>query len=120
MHIPSDKRSKLYELTYLVSAQLTSDEVKTIDSAVEKLITKNKGVVKNTEEWGKKQLAYTIKHAGKKHNEAAFKHCVIQFETDKAFAFEKELYLNQSVLRHLFVIAEEAPAKEVKKEEKAA
>jgi small subunit ribosomal protein S6 len=120
MKIPSDKRTKLYELTYLVSAQLTSDEVKQIDSAVEKLITKNKGVVKNTEDWGKRELAYTIKHGGKRHVEAAYKHLVVEFETDKAYAFEKDLYLNQSILRHLFVIAEEVSAKEAKKEEKAA
>ncbi len=107
MQIPSDKRMKQYELTYLVSAQLTSDEVKAIDSAVEKLITKHKGSVKNREEWGKRDLAYTIKHGGKKHDQAAYTHVVVEFETSAAFAFEKDLYLNQSVLRHLFVIATE-------------
>ena len=117
MHIPSDKRTKLYELTYLVSAQLTSDEVKQIDSAVEKLLTKHKGAVKNKEDWGKKPMAYSIKHAGKRHNEAVYKHVVVEFETSAAFAFEKDLYLNQSIIRHLFVVADETSSK---KDEKAA
>lgn len=116
MQIPSDKRMKLYELTYLVPAALTTDEVKAIDTAVEKLITKHKGAIKNTEEWGKKPLAYTIKHGGKKHTEAVYKHMVIEFETSKAYAFEKDLYLNQSVLRHLVVVAEEAETKKEKAE----
>jgi small subunit ribosomal protein S6 len=117
MHIPSDKRTKLYELTYLVSAQLTTDEVKQIDTAVEKLLTKHKGVVKNREEWGRKPMAYTIKHGGKRHTEAAYKHIVVEFETAAAFAFEKDLYLNQSIIRHLFVVADEASSKQ---DEKAA
>lgn len=117
MKIPSDKRTKLYELTYLVSAQLTSDEVKNIDSTVEKLITKHKGSVKTKEEWGKRPMAYTIKHAGKRHDEAIYKHMVVEFETSAAYVFEKELNLIQTLLRHLFVIAQESGPKQ---EEKAA
>lgn len=105
MQIPSDKRVKLYELTFLVSAALTGDETQSIDAAVEKLISKHKGTIKNREDWGKRPLAYTIAHAGKKHTEAVYKHWVIEFETSQAFTFEKDLYLNQEVIRHLFVTA---------------
>ncbi len=109
MQIPKDKRVKLYELTVLVSAALTGEEVQRIEASIEKLVTKHKGSLKNKEDWGKRELAYTIKHAGKRHKEAIYKHLVLEFETSAAFAFEKELYLNQELLRHLFVIAEPMP-----------
>lgn len=116
MLIPKDKRVQSYELTFLVSAALTGEETVAIDAAVEKLVSKHKGTVKNREDWGKRPLAYTIKHSGKRHVEGAYKHWVIEFETSQAFSFEKDLYLNQEILRHLFVIAEAVP---VSSEEKA-
>lgn len=117
MIIPKDKRVKLYELTYLVPANLTGDETQAIETAVEKLIAKHKGTVSFQEDWGKKELAYTIPHAGKKHREAVYKFKIVEFEASAAFAFEKELFLNQSILRHLFVVA---PVVKVKKQKKAA
>lgn len=117
MQIPKDKRVKLYELTYLVPAHLTGDELQSIETAVTKLISKHKGDVKTEEDWGKKTLAYTIAHGGKKHTEAVYKHKVIEFETAAAFAFEKEFFLNQSILRHLFVIAASVKAEKKEKSE---
>lgn len=114
MQIPTDKRVKTYELTYLVSGSLTGDEVKSIATAIEKLIAKHKGSIKSQEDWGRKQMAYAIRHAGKRQTEALYTHTVIEFETHEAYSFEKDLYLNQDLLRHLFVIAAE-PKKEEKK-----
>lgn len=115
MIIPKDKRVKLYELTYLVPSNLTGDESQVIETAIEKLIAKHKGTVKLQEEWGKKELAYTIAHSGKKHREAVYKFKVVEFETSAAFAFEKDFFLNQSVLRHLFVVAPVVKEKKKKK-----
>ena len=120
MQIPSDKRVNTYELTYLIPGALTGDEVQSITASVEKLIAKHKGSIKNQEDWGRKPMAYMIKHSGKRHTEAVYKHLVIEFETAHAFTFEKELYLNQELLRHLFVIAAEVEKEEVKTEKSAA
>lgn len=108
MQIPHDKRVRQYELTYLISPQLTSDETREIAAVVEKSIKKFDGKVLSQEDWGKRSLAYTLKHLGKRYDEAVFKHLVIEFETKAAFEFEKDVHLNQQVLRYLFVIAEEA------------
>lgn len=107
MQIPADKRVRQYELTYLVPASLTSDEASQVSDAVAKLIKKHKGTVESTDEWGKRELAYTIQDSGKRYDEATYTHMVIEFETLKAQAFEKDLYLNNSIIRHLFVVAEE-------------
>lgn len=106
MQIPADKRVRQYELTYLVPANLTSDESKQIQDAVEKLVKKHKGSVQSKEDWGKKPLAYTIQHSGKRYTEAVYTFMVLEFDTSKAVAFEKDVYLNQSIIRHLFVVAE--------------
>ena len=107
MQIPADKRIKRYELTFLIPTNLTGEEVKQIDSAVETLIKKHEGSAITQEEWGKKPLAYQIAHSGKKYTEAVYKHWILEFETKKAYTFEKEFYLLPKVIRHLFVIATE-------------
>lgn len=113
MQIPADKRIKRYELTFLIPANLTGEETKQIESSVEALTKKHKGSVESQDDWGKKPLAYMIKHVGKKHVEAVYKHWVLEFETTKAYTFEKELKLTPGIIRYLFVVAtEETTAQE--------
>ena len=113
MQIPADKRIKRYELTFLIAANLTGEEVKQIESSVEALIKKHNGTSVSQEDWGKKPLAYLIKKASKKHVEAVYKHWVLDFETKDAYKFDKELFLIQTIVRHLFVVAtEESGAQE--------
>lgn len=111
MQIPQDKRVRQYELTYLVPASLTTDEVNQVDAAVEKLVKKHKGSVISKEDWGKRTLAYTIHTAGKHHTEAVYKFLVVEFETSNTVAFEKDIFLNQSIIRHLMIIAQPRPEK---------
>ncbi len=106
MKIPQDKRIRTYELTYLVSTGLSSDESKAVVDQVEKLIKKYKGKIVKTEDWGKKTLAYTIQHGGKKYLEADYKHLKIEMETNQIQLFNRDVQLNQHVLRHLLVIEE--------------
>lgn len=111
MHIPQDKRVRQYELTYLLPAGLTSDELNQADTAVEKLVKKHKGSVISKEDWGKRTLAYTIQAGGKRHTEAVYRFTVLEFDTANTVAFEKDIFLNQSIIRHLLVIAEATPEK---------
>lgn len=106
MKIPQDKRIRTYELTYLIPAGLSSDESKAVVDQVEKLIKKYKGKIVQTEDWGKKNLAYTIQRAGKKYLEAEYKHLQIELETNQVQSFNRDVQLNQNILRHLLVIEE--------------
>lgn len=106
MKIPQDKRIRTYELTYLIPSGLSSDESKAVVDQVEKLIKKYKGKIVQTEDWGKKTLAYTIQHAGKKYLEAEYKHLQIELETNQVQSFNRDVQLNQNILRHLLVIEE--------------
>lgn len=115
MKIPSTTRSQKYECTYLTPVGLTTDEQKKLAEKVAKLVKKHTGTIASTEDWGKKVLAYTIKKESKKHTEAIYTHMVVEFDTANVTAFEKELYLQPEIIRHLLVIASE-PSDEVQSE----
>lgn len=57
------KSSKIpeYELLYLIPNKFSEDEVPAIVEKVNKIVTDNDGTVSQTEDWGKKKLAYPIK-----------------------------------------------------------
>ncbi|MEX0895933.1 MAG: 30S ribosomal protein S6 [Patescibacteria group bacterium] len=108
MKIPSNTRVQSYELTYLTGIGLTSDEQKAVAEKLAKAIKKFKGTIKNTEDWGKKVLAYTIKKEGKKYDEAIYTHLVLEIPATKVQDLEKEVYLLPEIIRHLLVIADDS------------
>lgn len=117
MKLITDKAVKKYEFTYLLPEFYTSAEVAKAVSEIEDLVKKHKGKIISTEDWGKKTLAYKIKKSGKNHAEALYTHMVLEFEPVRAPKFEKDVYLNERVIRHLFVV-EEKESIALKKEEK--
>lgn len=113
MKLVKDKRVRQYELTFLLPVSLTSDEARGVQDAVSSLVKKYKGSIVATEEWGKKTLAYAIRHTGKRQAEANYHHVLIEFPAESVTAFEQEFKLQPLVLRHLLVVAEAAPEKVV-------
>ncbi len=115
--------SRLYELTFLIPSVYTDSELLALKKEVEDLIKKYKGKIKTSDDWGKKNLAYSIKKAGKIYTEALYFYYQIEFPAKKVQEFEKFLYMNQNIIRHLLVVSEEkndnkAAAKPEKKEAK--
>jgi len=110
MKIIADKKVREYELTFVLSASLTSAESKKIVDNLAELVVKHKGEVISQADWGKKSLAYTIKKSGKRYTEANFFHWVIKFETTGLLGFRNNLELEQSLLRHLLVLARKTSA----------
>ena len=106
MKLKTTAKIKLYELTYLVSCSFTDSELTKVQEAVQALVKKHKGVIKSEDAWGKKSLAYGIRQAGKTHTEAHFIHLIVELDSAKAPAFERDVYLNNDVIRHLLVEAE--------------
>lgn len=117
------KINRLYELTFLIPSVYTDSELLNFKKEVEDLIKKYKGKVKASDDWGKKNLAYSIKKAGKIYTEAFYFHYQIEFPAKKVQEFEKFLYMNHNIIRHLLVLSEEkvdtkTAAKSEKKEAK--
>lgn len=113
MKLVTATKTKLYELTYLVAGSLTDSELKKAQEAVQALVKKHKGTIKSEEVWGKKFLAYVIRQGSTKHKEASYIHLVMEFAASKVSTFEKDVYLEDQVIRHLLVAAEaDQPAEE--------
>lgn len=116
MKILKEKRVRSYELTFLVPASLTSVDIAATNTAVLALCKKHGLTITDQEDWGKKELAYPIRFSGKSEREAVYTHLVIEAEAKKVQAFEKDLNLQQNVIRHLLVLAEDAgtPVEDIK------
>lgn len=109
MKIPADTRIRQYELTYILPASYTSDEAAKIHTKIASAIDKLKGSLVSQEDWGKRELAYKIKHAGKSYTEGVYTHLVVELDRQHVASLERELMLNQQLLRYLLVIAEPTP-----------
>lgn len=118
---PVSAESRQYFLTYLLPSGYTETELNGFKKEIAEIVTKHQGSIVSTEEWGKKKLAYSIKHSGKWHTEGVYMHLVIAVDPTSINDLEHDVYLNTHLLRHLLVLAEEAaPAVEpAKTEEKA-
>lgn len=119
--LSADEQSRLYELTYLLPADSTEAELAQEAEKIQGLISKYKGKILQTQGWGKKDLAYKIRHRGQFYTEAVYTHQVVQFPPAKINDFEKELLLEETVMRHLLVVSDnQDPAKIELPEEVAA
>lgn len=113
--VTATPRSRFYEVTYLVGSDITSSELATLRDEVVTLVGKNQGAIKNTEDWGKRDLAYPIKKAGKTHREGTYTHLLIEMSADKTQKLARELELKRGILRHLIVQVDTLDKKEENK-----
>lgn len=113
MKIVKDEQTRLYELTYLVPAVFTQTEIVKIREEISALLKKYQGEIIKTDDWGKKPLAYAIRHNSKDVTEAFFTFVEFKLLPAKAPSFEREIFLMSNLIRHLMVRADEKPAKKV-------
>ncbi len=111
------KEIRSYELTMLLPASLTSDEISTALGEVREMLKKNKISVVEEADWGRKYLAYTIKYLGARHTEANYQHWAVSAEPKQILKFEFELQNHPRVVRHLLVVAETKKAVPAEKKE---
>jgi small subunit ribosomal protein S6 len=116
MQIPADTRVRVYELTYLLPVGLTDSELSARRDEIAAIITNNGGEILETDEWGKKELAYTIQYNGKRHTEAQYTHLKVQFEASAVQKCDRALRLEGNLMRYLLVVAEEVAEKTEDKE----
>jgi small subunit ribosomal protein S6 len=100
---------RTYELVVLLHPDLEIDADTPI-SKLEKLVETAGGKIIKRENWGKKRLAYRIKH----QDFAVYVYFDLELEPAKVPGFERGLGLAEEVMRHL-IVAKEAPKAEPKK-----
>lgn len=101
-----------YEILFIIPNKFTEDEAKTVSAQVEKVIAENEGQITLREFWGKKKLAYEIKH------NAYGYYSLFEFDLEgKNLAkIDKNLRLSTDILRHQIIIKKAKSEKEIAKD----
>jgi small subunit ribosomal protein S6 len=90
-----------YELTFVVSDEITEDNLGGIISEIAKEIESLGGVIVKEEPWGKRRLAYPIKRRSNGYYVTVETH----LEASKIKELDRYLRLYTMVLRHLIIIS---------------
>ncbi len=94
-----------YEVLYIVRADLDDDKVQDVVKRVNTLIERSSGVIAQTGLWGKRKLAYEVKH----QKEGSYVLQDFQIGPDRVPELEAALKITEEVLRHLIVRKPEKP-----------
>jgi len=88
-----------YEVLYIVRADLDDEKVQDAVKRVNTLIERSGGTVERTNLWGKRKLAYEVKH----QKEGSYVLQDFQLNPDRIPELEASLKITEEVLRHLIV-----------------
>ena len=94
-----------YEILYIVRADLDDDKVQDIIKRVNTLIERAGGSLERTNVWGKRKLAYEVKH----QKEGSYVLQDFQIGPDRVPELEAALKITEEVLRHLVVRKPDKP-----------
>ncbi len=93
-----------YELLYIIPTSFTDEEVGGVESKISALITKYGAAVESTQRLGKLRLAYAIKEQRHGH----YVMTMFKAEASSVAKIEENLRINNDILRHMILRAEEA------------
>lgn len=88
-----------YEILYIVRPDLEDDKVQDVVKRVNSLIGRSGGTAEQTSVWGKRKLAYEVKH----QKEGSYILQDFKIEPDRVPELESALKITEEVLRHLIV-----------------
>ena len=94
---------KSYELTLVVKPELAKDKQEGIVAGLKKQIEAADGKIDKVDDCGKKELAYPIDG----FSEGAYFFMIFSIPAQELAALEKNVRLNDNVIRHLIVSKEE-------------
>jgi len=103
-----------YEILFIIPNKFTDDEAKKVSEQVEKILTDGGASITLRDYWGKKKLAYEIKH-----NSFGY-YSLFEFDLNGAqlAAIDKSLRLFSDILRHQIVVKKQKTAEELEKTKK--
>jgi small subunit ribosomal protein S6 len=88
-----------YEVLYIVRADLDDDKVQEVVKKVNTVLERSGGVLERTNLWGKRKLAYEVKH----QKEGSYVLQDFQIAPERIPELEAALKITEEVLRHLIV-----------------
>ena len=94
-----DKRLRDYELILIVNPEIGEEKFNATLDNISQFVTKTEGTISDVEQWGKRRLAYPIKHF------AEGNYVLTRFKLRPALGKELEanLRISEEVLRHLLI-----------------
>ena len=94
-----DKQLHDYELVFVISPEIVYEALDTTIDNVSQFITGRGGVISNIEQWGKRKLAYPIRH----FVEGSYVLIQQTLKPTLTKELEAKLGISEEVLRHLLV-----------------
>jgi small subunit ribosomal protein S6 len=94
-----DKRLQEYELVYIASPEMSDEALETRVNGITQFITGKDGVVDGVEKWGKKKLAYPIKH----FLEGNYILTKFKISPARCKELEANLRISEDIVRHLLI-----------------
>lgn len=101
-----------YEMLYIISNKYTEEEIKPIMEKIAKTITDNEGEITFEESWGKKKLAYAIKH----FNYGYYNLVEFNLPGKNLIEVDKIFRMSQEILRHQIITRPFRTPEEIEKE----
>lgn len=96
-----------YELVFLISPQVSDDDIDGVVEKVKEFIASKDGEVGNVKPWGRRKLAYHIQD----FEEASYAQIDFKGNPEIVVELETHLKLSEEVIRHLVVKAEDTTIK---------
>ena len=97
-----DKRLLDYELIYIIRPDTADELVETRVNSVSEFISGREGVISEVQKWGKKKLAYPIKH----FLEGSYVLTRFKMSPARCKELEANLKISEEIIRHLLVKAD--------------
>jgi len=94
-----DKQLREYELALIISPEIADEILNATIDKVSQFITEKGGTISEVEHWGKKKLAYPIKHF--MEGNYVLTRCKLRPALCKEL--EAKLQVSEEVLRHLLI-----------------
>ncbi len=88
-----------YELVLVISPEVTEEEFEAAIENVSRFITDNGGIVSDIERWGKRRLAYPIRH----FVEGSYVLTRFKLKPASHKELESNLRISEEVLRHMLI-----------------
>ena len=93
------KQPRDYELTVIISPEVIEERLDAIVDNLSQFVTGKGGSVADIQKWGKRKLAYPLKHFEEGN------YILVRFNMEPTFTRELEanLHISEEVLRHLLI-----------------
>ncbi len=95
----TDIQLRDYELVVVLKPDLAEEQADAAVESINRFVTSRGGSQPAVEKWGKKRLAYTIKH----YNEGNYLLAKFKMKPEAGKELESNLKISESVLRHMLI-----------------